>query len=108
MPVYFLNNPFCLFVSQISEVLKKTLSASSTHMLDVNNSTLSLDVVADVVPDVSPRVKFESLQYSLFTTNFVEVLGGLFFLMTALYIIKDRREAERVATGKFSWHPHIL
>jgi hypothetical protein len=58
--------------------------------------------------DVTDEVNFHSLQYALFTTNFVEVLGGLFFLLTALYIISDKREAERTATGKFSSHAHVL
>lgn len=53
------------------------------------------------VSQVSPEVRFHSLQYALFTTNFVEVLGGLFFLFTALYIIQDKEKAERDLAGKF-------
>ncbi|XP_034942210.1 protein spinster isoform X3 [Chelonus insularis] len=34
--------------------------------------------------------QFRSLQYSLFLTVFVEVIGGLFFFLTALYIEKDK------------------
>lgn len=43
---------------------------------------------------------FESLQYSLFSTTFVEVLGGVFFLLTACFIINDRRKADRASQGK--------
>jgi len=40
-------------------------------------------------------LEFRSLQYSLFITCFVEVLGGLFFLMTAWYIISDKNKCDR-------------
>ncbi|CAH1963052.1 unnamed protein product [Acanthoscelides obtectus] len=42
-------------------------------------------------PDVN---KFKSLQYALFSTCFVEVIGGLFFLITAFYIVKDKHKVE--------------
>ncbi|KAK6638189.1 hypothetical protein RUM44_008617 [Polyplax serrata] len=45
------------------------------------------------------EVSYYSLQYSLFTTSFVEVLGGVFFLVTATYIIKDKLNAEREVRG---------
>ncbi|XP_023030503.1 lysolipid transporter protein spinster isoform X3 [Leptinotarsa decemlineata] len=38
--------------------------------------------------------KFKSLQYALFSTCFVEVIGGLFFLITAFYIVHDKRKVE--------------
>jgi glycerol uptake facilitator-like aquaporin len=49
---------------------------------------------------VDPAVEFHSLQYSLFITCFVEVIGGFFFLFTALYITWDRRQAEKAIAGK--------
>jgi ABC-type sulfate transport system permease component len=48
---------------------------------------------------IDPAVEFHSLQYSLFMTCFVEVIGGFFFLFTALYITRDKRQAERAITG---------
>jgi hypothetical protein len=57
---------------------------------------------------VDPHVKFHSLQYALFTTNFVEIIGGLFFLLTALYIVADKRAADRAATGKSISRAHVL
>lgn len=45
-------------------------------------------------------IAFESLQYSLFSTTFVEVLGGVFFLLTACFIILDRNTATRASLGK--------
>ncbi|KAH8232784.1 hypothetical protein KR026_000252 [Drosophila bipectinata] len=40
-------------------------------------------------------IQFEGLQYALFSTSFVEVLGGIFFLITACFIIKDRQKASQ-------------
>lgn len=48
---------------------------------------------------VSPETEFRSLQYALFSTCFVEVLGGLFFLLTALHVVDDRAAAERQLQG---------
>ncbi|GLG99393.1 Protein spinster [Gryllus bimaculatus] len=39
------------------------------------------------------EVEFLSLQYALFITCFVEVIGGLFFLLTAVYIVHDKIKA---------------
>ncbi|XP_029052073.1 protein spinster isoform X2 [Osmia bicornis bicornis] len=39
-------------------------------------------------------IEFRSLQYALFLTMFVEVIGSLFFFLTALYIQKDKALAE--------------
>jgi len=52
--------------------------------------------------DRDPFIEFKSLQYSLFITSFVEVLGGLFFLMTAWYIISDKMKADKAISGKIS------
>ncbi|XP_014606058.1 PREDICTED: protein spinster isoform X3 [Polistes canadensis] len=56
---------------------------------------LSLGGSASDVPKVySDIVEFRSLQYALFITIFVQVLGALFFFFTALYIEKDRALVE--------------
>lgn len=69
----------------------------------------SLNGTASILTtEVDPVVKFHSLQYALFSTNFVEIIGGLFFLLTALYIVADKREADRAATGKSISRAHIL
>lgn len=77
---------------QISELLKSSLSVGSTV------AALSVGISSETEP--SPEVQFHSLQYALFTTNFVEVLGGLFFLFTALYIVRDKENAERELAGE--------
>jgi len=40
-------------------------------------------------------VDYYSMQYSLFINNAVEVIGGLFFLLTAIYIIRDKLKVDR-------------
>lgn len=46
-------------------------------------------------------IAFRALQYALFTTCFVEILGGIFFLINAVYIVKDRQKVERAVKSKF-------
>ncbi|XP_054274585.1 protein spinster-like isoform X5 [Macrosteles quadrilineatus] len=80
-------------VGVLSEMLKKSLAVGTTVL------ALSSAVGSVETGDPSPEVQFHSLQYALFTTNFVEVLGGLFFLFTALYIQQDKEIAERELAG---------
>ena len=40
---------------------------------------------------------FASLQYSFFTNSGVEVLGGVLFLLGAIFIVRDRRACEKAA-----------
>jgi hypothetical protein len=66
-----------------------------------NNMTL---ITTTLLPSQSepaddPVANFKSLQYALFVTCFVEVLGGLFFLMTAWYIIDDKSKCDRVVAS---------
>ncbi|XP_066585023.1 protein spinster isoform X2 [Prorops nasuta] len=68
-------------VGLISESLKKILSP---YVGSVNESLVS------VHKGYEPIVEFKSLQYALFLTIFVEVLGALFFFLTALHIEKDK------------------
>ncbi|CAH0585767.1 unnamed protein product [Chrysodeixis includens] len=62
-------------VGVISESLKKSLSPVDTEPTSI--------------------VKFKSLQYALFVTCFVEVIGGIFFLLTAIYIVRDKLKVDR-------------
>ena len=66
----------------------------------MTNSSQSLpsNVSSNVTDD--PAVEFHALQYSLFMTCFVEVIGGFFFLLTALYISWDRHQAEKAVAGR--------
>jgi hypothetical protein len=72
-------------------------------------SQIAENVTTTVMPYVALRadpveLQFKALQYSLFSTSFVEVLGGIFFLLTAAYILKDRANVDRAVAGtKFDW-----
>jgi hypothetical protein len=111
----------CYF--QVSEALKRVLAPSDilysantngslplpsnassyiSHSAVANGSlSLSSDVSSNATLD--PVIEFHSLQYSIFMTCFVQVLGGLFFLLTALYITADRLHAERAIAGRRSF-----
>ena len=42
-----------------------------------------------------PEELFTSLQYSFFTNSGVEVLGGILFLASAIFIVRDRLACEK-------------
>lgn len=77
-------------VGVLSEAFKRALS-----------KTYSSETLTSYEDD---EVEFTSLQYALFSTCFVEVLGGLFFIITAFYIVSDKR---KVADAIASSHPPI-
>lgn len=58
--------------------------------------------VSDALSELKPNSRdwsFRSLEYSVIICPFIGVLGGLFFLLTALYIEKDRKAAEMLTQG---------
>lgn len=50
----------------------------------------------------SPSIQYVALQQSLYITTFICVLGGAFFLATAMFIVQDKKAAERQLKGKWS------
>jgi len=44
-------------------------------------------------------VEYLSLQYALYMSCFVSVLGGAFFLATALFIERDRERTDKLIKG---------
>ena len=46
--------------------------------------------------------KFQSLQYSLFTNFGVEIIGGVLFFITAIYIVRDKLACENASAGELS------
>uniref|UniRef100_A0A2M4CLP9 Putative sugar transporter/spinster transmembrane protein n=1 Tax=Anopheles darlingi TaxID=43151 RepID=A0A2M4CLP9_ANODA len=81
-----------LSLSQLAENVTvttlSTLNATSTTV------PLNLSDMPDSDDD-SPLIKFRALQYALFTTCFIEVLGSAFFMLTAIYIVRDKQRVER-------------
>ncbi|XP_030379062.1 protein spinster isoform X3 [Scaptodrosophila lebanonensis] len=98
-------------VGAISEAIKKQLvgnarednrlvslaltAVNETSQLLSNGTERAIINLRDDTSEYSNKIKFEGLQYALFSTTFVEVLGGIFFLLTACYIIKDKTAAVR-------------
>ncbi|CAG7819620.1 unnamed protein product [Allacma fusca] len=79
-------------IGLVSDGLSKSMSKDD-GTADFNVTTMSPN------NSTSDLVKFESLQYSLFITSFVEVFGGLFFLICAWYIIEDKLKTDRAIAG---------
>ena len=88
----------------IKGVLRTTLWTTNEvpkvfNQMAENVTTTIGPQVAALMSDDSNDIQFKALQYSLFTTSFVEVLGGVFFLVTAAYILKDRANVDRAVAG---------
>uniref|UniRef100_A0A182FC67 Major facilitator superfamily (MFS) profile domain-containing protein n=1 Tax=Anopheles albimanus TaxID=7167 RepID=A0A182FC67_ANOAL len=88
-----------LSLSQLAENVTvttlSTLNATSSSTVAPFNLTDSSDPDED-----SPLIKFRALQYALFTTCFIEVLGSAFFMLTAIYIVRDKQRVERAIVGE--------
>ncbi|XP_050682138.1 protein spinster isoform X3 [Leptidea sinapis] len=75
-----------------------------SHMFGDAGSPYLVGVISEALkryysfaPEETPSqaVQFRSLQYALFVTCFVEVAGAVFFLITALYIVRDKQKVDR-------------
>ncbi|XP_068146304.1 protein spinster isoform X1 [Drosophila tropicalis] len=99
-------------LSLVSENL--TLSSSSTEsiletvtetvteamqMIQNNVTAVASTVLSSKQQQESDLIEFQGLQYALFSTSFVEVLGGIFFLFTACFLLKDKYNAARATLG---------
>uniref|UniRef100_A0A182P875 Major facilitator superfamily (MFS) profile domain-containing protein n=1 Tax=Anopheles epiroticus TaxID=199890 RepID=A0A182P875_9DIPT len=107
------------FVGLMSEAIKRVIRVSADALstdsflslepsrtiavlsqLAENSTVAPLMLQASPAPEEdSPLVQFRALQYALFSTCFVEILGGVFFLVTAFYIHRDRAHVENVVRG---------
>ncbi|KAM9348094.1 protein spinster homolog 3 [Symphorus nematophorus] len=78
----------------------EALQISVCHLLGDAGSPYLVGVISDAIRKSKRGTEkvwnFRSLQYSLLVCLFVGVLGGLFFLMTALYIAEDKKAAVRL------------
>lgn len=54
------------------------------------------------------EVEFHALQYALFTTCVVEIIGGFFFLVNAFYIVKDKKKVEMALKGELECAKKML
>ncbi|XP_055701222.1 protein spinster isoform X1 [Phlebotomus papatasi] len=93
-------------ISEAVKSLRRTeiATALNEEMLEVtgNNSTIVFESIDD-----SKETKFVALQYALFATCVVEVLGAVFFLITSFYVMRDREKAKRaIADGSIEEIQH--
>lgn len=96
-----------MFDCQISEILKKFFARGTIPVL-LASMTLASNSLQTSSGDKQDNINnFHSLQYALFITSFVEVLGAMFFFFTASYIVKDKELAETETPGWPSYTPIV-
>ncbi|XP_066246696.1 protein spinster isoform X1 [Euwallacea similis] len=86
----------------LSDAFQLMLSGHSNIKPELSNPPLTSTTVTPHDNDLNA---FKALQYALFTTCFVEVIGGLFFLINAFYIVEDRERVERAVHAE-NTRPH--
>ncbi|XP_047532989.1 protein spinster isoform X1 [Vanessa atalanta] len=69
--------------------------AGSPYLVGVISESLKKSLSPLPFEAPSQIVQFKALQYALFVTCFVEVIGGIFFLITAIYIVRDKQKVDR-------------
>ncbi|CAL7947512.1 unnamed protein product [Xylocopa violacea] len=82
--------------------------AGSPFLVGLLSEALKTVILPDLGMDIQIKsetdntlVEFRSLQYAMFLAMFVEVIGSLFFFLTALYIEMDKTLVDLVITGKY-------
>nr|CAD7587087.1 unnamed protein product [Timema genevievae] len=79
-------------VGVISESIKAHYADSVVATSSLNSTSVIAAALNSTVTTSSRNwdVEFRSLQYALFMTCIVEVIGGAFFLAAAKYVVKDK------------------
>ncbi|KAH8400771.1 hypothetical protein KR009_000939 [Drosophila setifemur] len=85
-------------MQSMSQVMENA-TKNATELVARAASTMMETVDKKIAGEYTEMEQFEGLQYALFSTSFVEVLGGIFFLITACFIIKDKYNASRGLAG---------
>uniref|UniRef100_A0A8C6TKX6 Spinster homolog 3 (Drosophila) n=1 Tax=Neogobius melanostomus TaxID=47308 RepID=A0A8C6TKX6_9GOBI len=81
----------------------EALQITVGHLLGDAGSPYLLGVISDAIKNSNPvshEWSFLSLKYGFLICPFVGVLGGVFFLMTAVYITEDKKAALQLIQGK--------
>ncbi|XP_077361817.1 protein spinster homolog 3 isoform X2 [Festucalex cinctus] len=77
----------------------EALQITVCHLLGDAGSPYLIGIISDAIQKSKPPSadwSFPSLQYSFLICPFVGIIGGIFFLMTALYISDDRMAARQL------------
>ncbi|XP_037125103.1 protein spinster homolog 3 isoform X1 [Syngnathus acus] len=80
----------------------EALQITVCHLLGDAGSPYLIGIISDAIQKSKPPStdwSFPSLQYSFLICPFVGIVGGIFFLMTALYINDDRMTAQQLVEG---------
>ncbi|XP_055310032.1 protein spinster isoform X1 [Sitodiplosis mosellana] len=95
------GSPYLIGV--ISETLKRALrnGADVSSGLYHQGNLTDAHALAHTAPQPENKdlVEFRSLQYALFVTCFIEILGGVFFLISSMYILGDKKKVEEAISG---------
>ncbi|KAM4824824.1 sphingosine-1-phosphate transporter SPNS2 isoform X1 [Marmota monax] len=84
------------------------LQSFTSHLLGDAGSPYLIGFISDLIRQStkdSPLWEFLSLGYALMLCPFVVVLGGMFFLATALFFLSDRAKAEQQSLPSTSGQP---
>merc|ERR1719376_1057044 len=78
-----------------------TSLATTDPTMQLTETTFDTLTTGDVFEDCEEvdELRYYSLQYSLFTNCGVEVVGGVLFLITAIYIVRDKLACENSAAA---------
>jgi len=74
--------------------------AGSPYLVGVMSDHFKVSLKGDDNNFGEVALEFMALQYSLYMCCFVAVIGGGFFLITALVIVKDKAETDRATKGE--------
>lgn len=94
-------------IGLMSDGLREHLVGYQPACPAADNSTDSVAVVQSLQLDQLSncteqadftKAQFQAMQYSLFTNCGVELLGGVLFLITAIYIVRDKLACESAAS----------
>jgi len=94
--------------SVCAAVAANEVIATTDPTMQLAETTLdSLANADNISEDCTEEVlfKYQSLQYSLFSNCGVEVVGGVLFLITAVYIARDKLACENAVSGKHATSP---
>lgn len=98
------GSPYLIGV--VSDALRVSLSSAS--ICDQEGAVVPRQPIAalsevDHMANVTQcefAVDYYAMQYSLLINNAVEIVGGIFFIVTAFYIVRDKLKCDRYIAGE--------
>ncbi len=99
-------------ITQVSDALRRQLTPETMCDEASRNEVPEMEGLEDSYGANYTRCKFTidyySMQYSLYINAVVEIVGGIFFIITAAYIIRDKLKCDRYIAGKCSFEKECL